>query len=209
MKAMEQQAQKTVLARRNRRTGLAAAGIVTFMVGLSFAAVPLYDLFCRVTGFGGTTQRSAAAPGAVGERHMTIRFNATTHPNLPWRFTPEQPSVTLRLGEEGLAFYSATNRSETPVTGVSTYNVTPEKVGRYFHKIACFCFDEQTLTPGERVDMPVTFWVDPKIAEDPSTRDITTITLSYNFFRTIEDAKKAGALANAGPHVGRASTRQN
>ena len=209
MKAMEQQAQKTVLARRNRRTGLAAAGVVTFMVGLSFAAVPLYDLFCRVTGFGGTTQRSAAAPGAVGDRPITIRFNATTHPNLPWRFTPEQPSVTLRLGEEGLAFYSATNRSDAPVTGVSTYNVTPEKVGRYFHKIACFCFDEQTLTPGERADMPVTFWVDPKIAEDPSTRDITTITLSYSFFRTIEDAKKAGALANAGPHVGRAGTRQN
>ena len=209
MKAMEQQAQKTVLARRNRRTGLAAAGVVTFMVGLSFAAVPLYDLFCRVTGFGGTTQRSAAAPGAAGDRPITIRFNATTHPNLPWRFTPEQPSVTLRLGEEGLAFYSATNRSETPVTGVSTYNVTPEKVGRYFHKIACFCFDEQTLTPGERVDMPVTFWVDPKIAEDPSTRDVTTITLSYSFFRTIEDAKKAGALANAGPHVGRAGTTQN
>ena len=209
MKAMEQQAQKTVLARRNRRTGLAAAGVVTFMVGLSFAAVPLYDLFCRVTGFGGTTQRSAAAPGAVGDRPITIRFNATTHPNLPWRFTPEQPSVTLRLGEEGFAFYSATNRSETPVTGVSTYNVTPEKVGRYFHKIACFCFDEQTLTPGERVDMPVTFWVDPKIAEDPSTRDVTTITLSYSFFRTIEDAKKAGALANAGPHVGRAGTTQN
>jgi len=209
MKAMEQQAQKTVLARRNRRTVLAAAGVVTFMVGLSFAAVPLYDLFCRVTGFGGTTQRSAAAPGAAGDRPITIRFNATTHPNLPWRFTPEQPSVTLRLGEEGLAFYSATNRSETPVTGVSTYNVTPEKVGRYFHKIACFCFDEQTLTPGERVDMPVTFWVDPKIAEDPSTRDVTTITLSYSFFRTIEDAKKAGALANAGPHVGRAGTRQN
>ena len=209
MKAMEQQAQKTVLARRNRRTGLAAAGVVTFMVGLSFAAVPLYDLFCRVTGFGGTTQRSAAAPGAVGDRPITIRFNATTHPNLPWRFTPEQPSVTLRLGEEGLAFYSATNRSDAPVTGVSTYNVTPEKVGRYFHKIACFCFDEQTLTPGERVDMPVTFWVDPKIAEDPSTRDVTTITLSYSFFRTIEDAKKAGSLANAGPHVGRAGTRQN
>jgi len=209
MNGREQQAQKTVLARRNRRTGLAAAGVVTFMVGLSFAAVPLYDLFCRVTGFGGTTQRSAAAPGAVGDRPITIRFNATTHPNLPWRFTPEQPSVTLRLGEEGLAFYSATNRSETPVTGVSTYNVTPEKVGRYFHKIACFCFDEQTLTPGERVDMPVTFWVDPKIAEDPSTRDVTTITLSYSFFRTIEDAKKAGALANAGPHIGRAGTRQN
>ena len=209
MNAMDQEAQNTTLVRRNRRTGLAAAGIVTFMVGLSFAAVPLYDLFCRATGFGGTTQRSAAAPGAAGDRQITIRFNATTHPNLPWRFTPEQPSLTLRLGEEGLAFYAAANRADTPVTGISTYNVTPEKVGRYFHKIACFCFDEQTLSPGERVDMPVTFWVDPRIAEDPNTRDITTITLSYSFFRTIEDAKRAGALANAGPHVGRANTRQN
>lgn len=206
---MEQDRRRAALAQRNRRTGMAAAGIVAFMVGLSFAAVPLYDLFCRVTGFGGTTQRSAAAPGAIGERQITIRFNGTTHPNLPWRFTPEQTSVTLRLGEEGLGFYSATNRADTPVTGVSTYNVTPEKVGRYFHKIACFCFDEQTLTPGERVDMPVTFWVDPKIAEDPNTRDIRTITLSYNFFRTIEDAKKAGALAQAGPHVGRGNARQN
>lgn len=209
MNVMNQEKRKAELARRNRRTGLAAAGLVTFMVGLSFAAVPLYDLFCRVTGFGGTTQRSAAAPGAAGDRQITIRFNANTQPNLPWRFMPEQTSVTLRLGEEGLAFYSATNRADTSVTGVSTYNVTPEKVGRYFHKIACFCFDEQTLTAGERVEMPVTFWVDPKIAEDPSTRDVTTITLSYSFFRTIEDAKKAGALANAGPHVGRANARQN
>jgi cytochrome c oxidase assembly protein subunit 11 len=135
-----------------------------------------------------------------------VRFAATTHPNLPWRFQAEQPQMTVRLGEEGLAFYSAANRADTPVTGVSVYNVTPEKVGRYFHKVACFCFDEQTLAPGQRADMPVSFWVDPRIAEDPNTRDVTTITLHYNFFRTIEDAQRAGALANAGPHVGRAGT---
>ena len=117
--------------------------------------------------------------------------------------------MTVRLGEEGLAFYSATNQAATPVTGISVYNVTPEKVGRYFHKVACFCFDEQTLAPGQRADMPVSFWVDPRIAEDPNTRDVTAITLSYSFFRTIEDAQRAGALANAGEHVGRAGARTN
>ncbi len=196
------------LSRRNRRTATLAFGTVVGMVGLSFAAVPLYDLFCRVTGYGGTPQIGQAAPGAT-DRIITVRFAATTQPNLPWRFQAEQSAMTVRLGEEGLAFYSAANRAETPVTGVSVYNVTPEKVGRYFHKVACFCFDEQTLAPGQRVDMPVTFWVDPRIAEDPNTRDITTITLHYSFFRTMEDAQRAGAVASAGPHVGRAAPRTN
>jgi cytochrome c oxidase assembly protein subunit 11 len=191
------------LRRRNRRMGIGIAAVAAGMVGVSFAAVPLYDLFCRVTGYNGTVQRGGAAPGAT-ERTITVRFAAQTDRNLPWRFQADQPSMTVRLGEEGLAFYSAANRAETPVTGISVYNVTPEKVGRYFHKVACFCFDEQTLSPGQRADMPVTFWVDPRIAEDPNTRDVTTITLSYTFFRTIEDAQRAGALASAGPHVGRA-----
>lgn len=191
------------LKRRNRRMGIGIAAVAAGMVGVSFAAVPLYDLFCRVTGYNGTVQRGEAAPGAT-DRTITVRFAAQTDRNLPWRFQAEQPSMTVRLGEEGLAFYSAANRAETPVTGISVYNVTPEKVGRYFHKVACFCFDEQTLTPGQRADMPVTFWVDPRIAEDPNTRDVTTITLSYTFFRTLEDAQRAGALASAGPHVGRA-----
>lgn len=191
------------LRRRNKRMGIGAASVAAGMVGLSFAAVPLYDLFCRVTGYNGTVQRGLAAPGATGQT-ITVRFAAQTDRGLPWRFQAEQPAMTVRLGEEGLAFYSAANRSETPVTGVSVYNVTPEKVGRYFHKVACFCFDEQTLTPGQRVDMPVSFWVDPRIAQDPNTRDVTTITLSYTFYRTLEDAQRAGALASAGPHVGRA-----
>jgi cytochrome c oxidase assembly protein subunit 11 len=193
---------------RNRRLGLVMGGVAFGMVGLSFAAVPLYDLFCRVTGYNGTTQRGLAAPGAT-DRTITVRFAAQTDRSLPWRFQAEQPSMTVRLGEEGMAFYTAANRAETPVTGVSVYNVTPEKVGRYFHKVACFCFDEQTLTPGQRVDMPVSFWVDPRIAEDPNTRDVTTITLSYTFYRTIEDAQRAGAMANAGPHVGRAGAPTN
>ena len=193
------------LKRRNRRMGIGVASVAAGMVGLSFAAVPLYDLFCRVTGYNGTVQRGLAAPGAT-DRTITVRFAAQTDRNLPWRFQAEQASMNVRLGEEGLAFYTAANRAETPVTGVSVYNVTPEKVGRYFHKVACFCFDEQTLTPGQRVDMPVSFWVDPRIAEDPNTRDVTTITLSYTFYRTIEDAQRAGALASAGPHVGRAGT---
>jgi len=193
------------LKRRNRRMGIGVASVAAGMVGLSFAAVPLYDLFCRVTGYNGTVQRGLAAPGAT-DRTITVRFAAQTDRNLPWRFQAEQTSMNVRLGEEGLAFYTAGNRAETPVNGVSVYNVTPEKVGRYFHKVACFCFDEQTLTPGQRVDMPVSFWVDPRIAEDPNTRDVTTITLSYTFYRTIEDAQRAGALASAGPHVGRAGT---
>ena len=134
---------------------------------------------------------------------MTVRFNANTQPQLPWRFEPAQPSVQLRVGEEGMGFYLARNLSDRPATGVSTYNVTPEVVGRYFHKVACFCFEEQTLAPGQEVDMPLAFWVDPRIAEDPNTRGIRTITVNYTFFRSLNDAERAGALANAGPHVGR------
>lgn len=191
------------LRKRNRRTVIGVGALVAGMGGLSFAAVPLYDLFCRVTGYGGTTQRGAALPATPGEARITVRFHSATHPNLPWRFQPEQGAMTLRVGEPGLAFYSAENLTDRPVTGISLYNVTPDKVGRYFHKIACFCFDEQTLEPRQRVDMPVSFWVDPRIAEDPNTRDVRTITLSYSFFRTLADAERAGALANAGPHVGR------
>jgi cytochrome c oxidase assembly protein subunit 11 len=193
----------TTLARRNRRVAFGAFGFVAFMVGVSFAAVPLYDLFCRVTGFGGTPMIGQAAPATPGEAMITVRFNATTQPALPWRFAAQQPAMTLRVGEEGLAFYTARNLADGPVTGVSTYNVTPEIVGRYFHKTACFCFEEQTLQPGQSVDMPLAFWVDPRIAENPATRGIRTITVSYTFFRSLNDAERAGALAAAGPHVGR------
>ncbi len=190
------------LQRRNRRLGLAVAGFVTGMVGLAFASVPLYRMFCQVTGYNGTVQQGqAAAPGA-GDVQLTIRFNANVHPGLPWQFAPEQRSMPLRVGEEGLAFYRAANLAAEATTGIAAYNVTPEVVGRYFHKTACFCFNEQTLAPGQQVDMPLTFWVDPQIARDPNTAGIRTITINYTFFRTLEDAARSGALANAGQHVG-------
>jgi cytochrome c oxidase assembly protein subunit 11 len=190
------------LRRRNRLMAMGVGGVVAGMVGLSFASVPLYDMFCRVTGYNGTVQVGGpAAPGAAG-KVVTVRFNAVTHSSLPWRFAPAQPSVRLQVGEEGAGFYQARNLSDRPVTGVATYNVTPEVVGKYFHKTACFCFEEQTLAPGQEADMPLAFWVDPKIAEDPNTREIRTITINYTFFRSLDDAARSGALASAGPHVG-------
>jgi cytochrome c oxidase assembly protein subunit 11 len=194
---------QALVARRNRRVAGAAFGVVFGMVGVSFAAVPLYDLFCRVTGFNGTPMIGQEAPAAPGEFVVTVRFNANTQPQLPWRFEPAQPAVQLRVGEEAVGFYHARNLSDRPATGISTYNVTPEVVGKYFHKTACFCFEEQTLEPGQQVDMPLAFWVDPRIAEDPNTRGIRTITVNYTFHRSLHDAERAGALANAGPHVGR------
>lgn len=187
------------------RNGMIAAGLaatVMGMTGLSFAAVPLYRAFCQATGYNGTPDiRPIAAPGAV-TRTITVRFNADTNPGIPWRFEPSQPQVTLPLGEDQIATYWAVNQGSTPVTGVATYNVTPEKVGSYFHKTACFCFNSQTLAPGQRQVFPLSFWVDPAIATDPDTRDVRVITLSYTFFRSLDDAARTGALAKAGPHVG-------
>jgi len=195
---------KPEVARKNRRMGVIAFGIAIAMVGASFAAVPLYRVFCQATGFNGTPViNSADSPGVRAGTIVTVRFNANTNPGLDWDFSPEQREVKLPLGEEAMAFYTARNRASTPVEGVAVYNVTPEVVGPYFHKTACFCFDSQTLAAGQQVEMPVTFWVDPKIADDPNTSGIRTITLSYTFYRTLADAQRAGALAHAGPHVGR------
>jgi len=190
--------------------GRFAAGllvIVAGMVGMSFAAVPLYRVFCQVTGFNGTPLIGEAAPGAHGARMITVRFVANTQREMPWAFEPGQREVRVRLGDETAAFYTAHNNASTSVHGVSTYNVTPERAGKYFHKTACFCFNEQVLTAGQDMQFPLSFWVDPKIAEDPETQDIHTITLSYTFFRSLNDADRAGALASAGPHVGPARAR--
>jgi cytochrome c oxidase assembly protein subunit 11 len=190
---------------RGRRNGVIAAALGSVILGrvvLSFAAVPLYRMFCAATGFGGTPRIGpAASPGAVG-RMVTVRFNADTNPALPWRFRPEQAEIRLPLGAESVAFYAARNLADQPVTGVAVYNVTPEKVGRYFHKTACFCFDSQTLAAGQEMQFPLSFWVDPALATDPDTADVRTITLSYTFFRSLEDAARGGAVATAGPHVG-------
>jgi cytochrome c oxidase assembly protein subunit 11 len=195
-------------SKRNAAMAGALAAVIIGMVGMSFAAIPLYRLFCAATGFGGTPSIGlAAAPGANGET-IRVRFNADTNPALPWKFGPDQTEVSLKLGEEQVAFYHATNQASQPVTGMALYNVTPEKVGKYFHKTACFCFNKQILSPHQSMEFPVSFWVDPAIRDDPNTSDVKVITLSYTFFRSLDDAAKTGALAKAGPHVGPLSDAQ-
>jgi len=185
-------------ARANGRVALALGGLVATMVALSFAAVPLYRWFCQVTGFGGTTMRAEKAPEAIGEQTITVRFNADIGGNnLTWRFQPLERQVTLRVGEERLAFYRATNIGPVPVVGTATYNVTPHKAAPYFHKIACFCFTEQELAPGESLDMPVSFFVDPAIVNDPKRLGVGTITLSYTFFRALDAQPKAAAAVRS------------
>ena len=188
--------------RRNALVAGALATVIVGMVGLSFAAIPLSRLFCSATGYAGTPNIGpAAAPGSSGQI-IRVRFNADTNPGLPWMFAPDQLEVSLNLGDEQVAFYHATNRSGRPVTGMALYNVTPEKVGKYFHKTACFCFNKQTLSANQSMEFPVSFWVDPAIRDDPNTADVKVITLSYTFYRSLDDAEKAGALAKAGSHVG-------
>ncbi len=167
---------------KNTRTLMSVFAIVFAMIGLAFASVPLYDLFCRVTGFGGTTQVSAAAPGIILDREVRVSFNADTSRNLPWTFRPEQRRMTVKVGQEGLIAYRAKNRTNKPTAGTAVYNVTPPKAGRYFHKTQCFCFDEQILPPGEDMTMPVVFYIDPAMADDPNMDDVKHITLSYSFF---------------------------
>lgn len=171
------------LIRKNRRMGLIVVATVVGMIALSFAAVPLYSLFCRMTGFDGTPLRAAALPDTILDRTVTIKFNADTDRNLPWDFKPEQREITVRLGERGLTAYQAHNRTGQPVTGTALYNVTPDKVGKYFQKIECFCFAEQLLEPGQTMHMPVMFFIDPAMNDDPNMNDVTTITLSYTFYK--------------------------
>ncbi len=182
--------------RRNARVATSAALFACVMLGMAFAAVPLYQMFCQVTGFAGTTQRAAKAPGAVGDRSVIVRFDANTSSALSWTFKPVQTKLEVQLGANTLAFYRATNNSDRPVTGTATFNVAPEAAGAYFNKIECFCFTEQTLKPGETVEMPVSFFVDPDILKDRSARSITQITLSYTFYPVKQ--KQAAARSNPG-----------
>src|SRR5881392_96135 len=171
------------MRRRNGTTVTLLAAVVCGMVGLSFASVPLYRMFCQATGFGGTTQRAAAAPGAVAGPVVTVRFDAATSPELGWEFRPLETSVKVHPGEQREVFFRATNRTSETVTGTATYNVTPTKTGIYFDKLQCFCFNAQQLGPGESRDMGVVFFVDPDLLTDPGTSDVRTITLSYTMFR--------------------------
>jgi cytochrome c oxidase assembly protein subunit 11 len=172
-------------ARRNIASAVLLFGAAAGMAGLAFASVPLYRLFCQVTGFGGTTRVATAAPGAVAGRTVTVRFDANVARDLPWRFEPTMPSLRVAVGENALAYYRVRNLSDKPVTGSATFNVTPHKAGPYFAKVECFCFTEQTLAPGETVDMPVSFFIDPEILRQAEADDVSEITLSYTFFRAI------------------------
>jgi cytochrome c oxidase assembly protein subunit 11 len=179
----------TSIAARNSRTAMWMALLVASMLALAFASVPLYRLFCDVTGFGGTPVRAEAAPGAAAGQ-VGIRFDANINPALPWRFEPVETRVRIAPGERTQVAYRATNLTARSTTGTAVFNVSPALAGKYFSKIECFCFSEQTLKGGESVDMPVIFFVDPKLREDPATRHIDEITLSYTFY-PVESAKAA------------------
>ena len=168
---------------RNAKTALLMALIVAAMVGLAFASAPLYRMFCEYTGFDGTPQRAERAPGAVAGQ-VGVRFDANVHPGLPWRFEPEQIAVNVSPGARTQIFYRAQNLSARAITGQAVHNVSPDIVGKYFKKIECFCFTEQTLKAGEAKDMPVIFFVDPAIKKDPDTKNVDEITLSYTFYPT-------------------------
>lgn len=168
--------------RSNASLAASMVGIVVGMVCLTFAAVPLYDMFCRVTGYGGTTMVAEKAPDTPLERRMIIRFNADTAKELPWQFKADERAVEVRVGEERLTSFTAKNSGTEPVVGTAIYNVTPLLASKYFNKIQCFCFENQLLKPGEEMHMPVSFFIDPEIENDPFLKDLKTVTLSYTFF---------------------------
>ena len=172
--------------RRNGVTVLSLAAVVVGMVGMSFASVPLYRLFCAATGFGGTTQRAENAPSQIALGTMAVRFESQVAPGLDWEFRPLISEISVHPGAQNEVFFRAVNRSTAPVTAQAVYNVTPTKAGIYFDKLQCFCFNSQTLAPGQSVDMGVVFFVDPDIVTDPSTREVRSITLSYTMFRAPE-----------------------
>jgi cytochrome c oxidase assembly protein subunit 11 len=187
-------------AGRTRLTAVLLTGVIAGMLGLTAASVPLYRLFCQVTGYGGTTQRAEQAPDQISDRTIKVRFNAEVAQGIPWSFEPEQREIEIRIGEQQLAFYRARNNGERPIVGTATFNVTPNKAGFYFSKIDCFCFTEQVLQPGESADLPVSFFVDPAILDDPETQDVRSITLSYTFFMREGGAGDSGeAVAGAQP----------
>lgn len=191
-------------ARRNKTVALACVAGALTMVGAAYAAVPLYQMFCQVTGFGGTTQRAAAPSETTLDRTITVRFDANVAPGFGWKFEPVQRTIEAKIGENVLAFYRATNPTDKPVSGTATYNVAPDAAGLHFSKIQCFCFTEQTLEPGESVEMPVSFFVDPGLVKDPDAARIRQITLSYTFYPMAtkgldrQAARGDGDLGNGG-----------
>lgn len=187
--------------RKKERSNRLVAGVcLAFfvgMVGMAYAAVPLYSMFCQITGYGGTTQRVEQYSDRVLDREITVRFDANVSAGLPWNFQPVQREMTMKIGETAQAHYTATNVFQVPTAGRATFNVTPGTAGSYFNKVECFCFTDTTLKPGETIDMPVVFYVDPDIVDLPELKDITTITLSYTFF-PIETEKPVAAAPGEG-----------
>ncbi|WP_425353839.1 cytochrome c oxidase assembly protein [Ancylobacter gelatini] len=192
--------------RRHRVVAASCGVFVLAMVGAAYAAVPLYQMFCQVTGFGGATKVAASAPNQTLDREVEIRFDANVAPGLPWAFAPEQRSVTVKLGETKLAYYRVENRGKETVTASATYNVAPALAGYHFAKMQCFCFTDQTLQPGDVLDMPVVFFVDPALADDKDLDGLKTITLSYTFFAKPAPlaAGKAETAVQAAPADARA-----
>ncbi|WP_343079776.1 cytochrome c oxidase assembly protein [Ostreiculturibacter nitratireducens] len=177
---------------KNGRTALKLIGVVVFMGAAAWAAVPFYDWFCRVTGYAGTTNVAEAGSDVILDEYVTVRFDANVERGMPWEFRPKQHEMRLKIGETGLAFYEAYNPTDRPVAGTASYNVSPDLAGYYFSKIECFCFTEQVLQPGERIEMPVSFFVDPELVEDPDAGYIRNITLSYTFHETELPEEQAG-----------------
>ena len=189
-------------ARQNRKVGLIAAGAALAMLGLGYASVPLYRMFCQATGFNGTTQRATAAQAAGVQatgRPITIRFDGNVASGMPWQFRPEKVTQDGHIGERKMAFFIAKNTSNRPIVGRALFNVTPEQTGAYFHKIQCFCFNEQRLEAGEEVRMPVIYYVDPEMLNDPNARDVPEITLSYTFMEAADSASVPVTKALAKP----------
>jgi cytochrome c oxidase assembly protein subunit 11 len=185
--------------RRNLNVLMILVGVVAGMTGLAYASVPLYRLFCQVTGFDGTPQRAEAAPSKISDRVVRVTFTADVASGLGWSFQPMQRNMELKVGENKLAFYVAKNEESKPVTARATFNVSPEMFGAYFTKIECFCFTEQTLQPGQRVEMPVSFFIDPAMLDDPQLKHMNDVTLSYTFFRAADDGaanQKVGQVQN-------------
>ncbi|KAE9627313.1 cytochrome c oxidase assembly protein [Parasedimentitalea maritima] len=187
-----------------QKTAAQLVGVVVVMGALAWASVPFYDWFCRVTGFGGTTGVATAGSDEILEKTIKVRFDGSKDRGMPWEFKPVVREMEIKIGETGLAFYEAYNPTDRPIAGQASYNVTPYAAGAFFEKIACFCFEEQVLQPGERVQMPVTFFVDPEIVDDRDGKYVHTITLSYTFYEidlpegyaTLETGENTGAVSN-------------
>jgi len=181
-----------------RLTAMISVGVVLTMTGAAFAAVPLYRTFCQLTGFDGTVRKAVAAPTQVLDQTLVIRFDANVR-GVPWAFAPDQTSQTVRIGKTGLAFFHVKNQSDKPFTAHAAYNVVPESAAKYFEKLQCFCFTDQTLQPGQSADFPVVYFVDPKYASDPDTKGAPDITLSYTFFPVAGSAPADKSASNASP----------